>query len=209
MRGASHHPADTLAERLRAEARRLRKDERSITLAGLAQLQGTALQGSLLILLSAPCLLPIPGMGNLMGTAMVLLSLTMWRGGDETALPPRVGAVALSPVWARRLLEMLAHCHELFGRWSRQRWTRLVQPSARFWTAPLVALMGVIIFLPVPLGNVLPACSLLALGCGLCARDGLAMMLAAALGLGSTAYAAALAFGMWSWIVEPLLSIWK
>ncbi len=201
--------AQHLASRLREAARGLESTGSAVTLGRLAELQGAALQGSLLILLSAPCLLPIPGIGNVMGTAMVLLSLTMWRGGDEASLPARVGAAALSPQWARRLLEMLARCHELFGRWSRPRWTGLVRPSARFWTAPLVAWMGVIIFLPVPLGNVLPACSLLALGCGLSVRDGLAMLLAAALGIGSTAYAAALAFGAWNWIVEPLLAVWN
>jgi hypothetical protein len=196
----------TLAARLREEAHRLDTTDQRITLAQLADLQGPALQGSLLVLLAAPCLLPIPGIGNVMGTGLVLLSLAMWRHRDTPGLPGRLAAVTLSPRWARRVLALLARCHEIFERWSRERLPHLAAPSARFWTAPLVALMGVVIFLPVPLGNVLPACSLLSLGCGLAVRDGLAMLLGAALGLGSTAYAAALALGAWAWIVEPLLS---
>ena len=198
--------SSSLSQRLRLEAERLPLEGGSITVARLAELQGPALQGSLLVLLSAPCLLPIPGIGNVMGTALVLLSLRMWRGAGTSGLPDRVAHLELSPHWARRVLMMLARCHEMFGRWSRERMAHLVTPSTRFWTAPLVALMGMIIFLPVPLGNVLPACSLLALGCGLTVRDGLAVVLGAVLGLGSTAYAAALGLGAWAWIVEPLLS---
>lgn len=196
----------SLAQRLRLEAERLPVEGESITLARLAELQGPALQGSLLVLLSAPCLLPIPGIGNVMGTALVMLSLRMWHGAGASGLPARIAQLTLSPHWARRVLMLLARCHEMFSRWSRERMAHLVTPSTRFWTAPLVALLGMIIFLPVPLGNVLPACSLLALGCGLTVRDGLAMVLGAVLGLGSTAYAAALGFGAWAWIVEPLLS---
>jgi hypothetical protein len=201
----------TLAQRLRQEAHRLEADHRAgdggrITLADIAALHGSAFQGSMLVLLAAPCLLPIPGIGNVMGTALVLLSLAMWRRQVGERLPQRVATVTLSAAWGRRVLALLARCHEIFERWSRERLPHLAAPSARFWTAPLVALMGVVIFLPVPLGNVLPACSLLSLGCGLAVRDGLAMLLGAALGLGSTAYAAALALGAWAWIVEPLLS---
>ena len=201
--------AHALASRLREEAARVHAHNDSLTLAQLAELQGAALQGSMLVLLAAPCLLPIPGIGNVMGTALVLLSLTMWRRSAGERLPSRVGAWTLSPRWGKRVLELLARCHEIFGRWSRERLPHLAAPSARFWTAPLVALMGVIIFLPVPLGNVLPACSLLSLGCGLAVRDGLAMLLGAALGVGSTAYTAALALGAWAWLIEPLLSkVW-
>ncbi len=197
-------PIPTLARRLREEAARLQREGATISLDRLAELQGSALQCSMLVLLAAPCLLPIPGIGNVMGTALVVLSLAMWRRVGRDRLPPRVGAVTLSPHWGRRVLELLARCHELFERWSRQRLVHLTAPSARFWTAPLVALLGVLIFLPLPLGNVMPAFSLLSLGCGLAVRDGLAMLLGAALGLGSTAYAAALALGAWAWIIEPL-----
>lgn len=201
-------PIIPLAQRLRAEAQRLSRTGERLTIARLADLQGSTLQGSMVVLFAAPCLLPIPGIGNLMGTALVLLSLTMWRGSGSIVMPSRFADFTLSPHWGRRLLELLARCHDLFGRWSRERMTQLASPAARFWTAPLVALMGVIIFLPVPLGNLLPTFSLLALGCGLAVRDGLAMVLGAALGLGSTAYTAALALGAWTWIVEPLLAAW-
>lgn len=208
----SPEDSGTLAQRLRQELQRLEADhlagdEGRITLARIAALHGSALQGSMLVLLAVPCLLPIPGIGNVMGTALMLLSLAMWRHQDSEHLLRRVGTFALSAAWGRRVLGLLARCHELFERWSRQRLVHLAAPSARFWTAPLVGLLGVIIFLPVPLGNVLPACSLLSLGCGLAVRDGLAMLLGAALGVGSTAYAAALALGAWAWIVRPLLGV--
>ena len=46
----------------------------------------------------------------------------------------------------------------------------------RWLIATLVALMTVLIVLPIPLGNVLPAVTLIVLGLGLVFRDGVALL---------------------------------
>jgi hypothetical protein len=66
--------------------------------------------------------------------------------------------------------------------------------------------MGVLIFLPIPLGNVLPAASVTCLGLGLSHRDGMAALWSAALAVLALAYPVALAAGAWTWMVSPL---WK
>jgi hypothetical protein len=71
--------------------------------------------------------------------------------------------------------------------------------------APGVALMGALIFLPIPLGNVLPAIAVVLLGLGLVFRDGIAVLAGAATGLAAIGYTMALAFGAWAWIGQPLL----
>ena len=52
----------------------------------------------------------------------------------------------------------------------------MAHPRQRWWLAPLVALMALLIFLPIPFGNVLPALALALLGVGLMFRDGLLML---------------------------------
>ncbi|HYN58192.1 MAG TPA: exopolysaccharide biosynthesis protein [Rubrivivax sp.] len=181
-------------------------DDQPITLGALAQAHGPALPGSLLVLVSAPCALPIPGVGNVLGVTMMIMALAMWRGEDWTVLPSRVARLEMSARAARWVLRLLAHVYRLAGRWSRERLCHLTVLQRRTWLAPKVALMGVVIFLPLPFGNVLPALAVVVLGVGIAFRDGLAVLFAAGLALASVAYAAAMAAGAWAWIVEPLIT---
>ena len=70
--------------------------------------------------------------------------------------------------------------------------------------AALVATMGVEIFLPIPLGNVLPAASLTLLGMALKHRDGLATLWSLALAVIALAYPFLLGLGAWQWVMNPL-----
>ena len=181
-------------------------NDQPITLGALAQAHGPALPGSLLVLVSAPCALPIPGIGNVLGVTMMVMALAMWRGEDWAVLPSRVARLEISARSARWVLLLLAHVYRQAGRWSRERLCRLTVLQRRTWVAPKVALMGVVIFLPLPFGNVLPALAIVVLGVGIAFRDGLAVLSAAGLALASVAYAAAMAAGAWAWIVEPLVT---
>jgi hypothetical protein len=180
--------------------------DQPITLGALAQAHGPALPGSLLVLVSAPCALPIPGVGNVLGVTMMVMALAMWRGEDWAVLPSRVARLEISARAARWVLLLLAHVYRLAGRWSRERLCRLTVLQRRTWVAPMLALMGAVIFLPLPFGNVLPALAIVVLGVGMAFRDGLAVVSAVGMALMSVAYAAAMAAGAWAWIVEPLVT---
>jgi hypothetical protein len=62
----------------------------------------------------------------------------------------------------------------------------------------------VLIFLPIPLGNVLPAASVTTLGLGLSHRDGLAALWSAGLAGLALAYTLALGAGAWVWVMTPM-----
>jgi hypothetical protein len=183
-------------------------DDQPITFGALAQAHGPALPGSLLVLVSAPCALPIPGVGNVLVVTMMIMALAMWRGEDWTVLPSRLARLEMSARAARWVLRLLARVYRLAGRWSCERLCHLTVLQRRTWLAPKVALMGAVIFLPLPFGNVLPALAVVVLGVGIAFRDGLAVLFAVGLALASVAYAAAMAAGAWAWIIEPLI-IWS
>jgi hypothetical protein len=154
--------------------------------------------------------LPVPGVGNVFGLALMLLALAMWRGQGHAPLPPRVARCELSGPWAQRVLRLLARCYALAERLARPRLGLLASPRAsRSLLAPKVGLMGALIFLPIPLGNVLPALALVLLGLGLAFRDGLAVILAAVAGVGALAWTAAIGTAAWAatwaWVAAPLL----
>jgi hypothetical protein len=193
---------DQLHQRLRDAADALTGEP--VALSHLAEVHGNAARGTLLVLLSVPCVLPVPGVGNVLGLGLLLMALAMWRGQSSHQLPSRVAGWQMPSHWAQRVLGLLARFYSLAGRWSRERWLHLVD-GPQGWLAPKVGLMGALIFLPIPFGNVLPALALSLLGLGLVFRDGLAVLLSMLAGGVAVAYTATLGVLAWKWGLVPLL----
>jgi hypothetical protein len=78
--------------------------------------------------------------------------------------------------------------YETSQRCMRPRWAWLSHKDTRAWWGVWIALMGLVIFVPLPLGNVLPSLSLVLLSLGWMFRDGLALVLSTAAGLAGVAY---------------------
>ena len=192
-----------LHQRLRDAAGTLQQER--VALSHLAELHGPAAQGTLLVLLAAPCMLPVPGVGTVLGGGLVLMALAMWRGQACCGLPRRVAEFEMSAHWARRVLHLLARFYDRAGRLARRRLSALADADAHRWLAIGVALMAVVIILPIPFGNVLPALALMLLGLGLVFSDGVAVLLAAATGAGALLYTATLGLAAWAWGMAPLL----
>jgi hypothetical protein len=152
----------------------------------------------------------VPGIGNVMGLALMGVALLIWRSGGAGVIgrPALARTVALDRTRAAQLLRWMGRLEQLSSRWCRPRLQRLALLPARSWqaaaVAALVATMGVLIFLPIPLGNVLPAASVTCLGLGLSHRDGVAALWSAGLAALALAYTAALAAGAWAWVMAPL-----
>lgn len=193
---------DLLHQRLRAAADRL--DGEPLALSDLADLHGQGTRGALLVLLSAPSVLPLPGVGNVLGLGLLLMALAIWRGQPGHQLPARVAGWQLSAPSARRVLGLLAGIYATAGRWLRTRLPHLAD-GPQSWLAPKVGLMGGLIFLPIPFGNVLPALALCLLGLGLLFRDGLVVLLSMLAGGMAVAYTASLGVMAWHWGLGPLL----
>ncbi len=187
----------SIAQRLRQAAADLPCER--VSLQSLAQAHGCATQGTLLLLMAAPCLLPVPGVGSVLGLGLAALAAAMWRGQATENLPERVGKIELPRLWAQRVLVLLARTYAAAGRVARARFTDLACVGRRSWTAATVGLMAVIVVLPIPFGNVLPALALMLIGLGLVFRDGVAMIL----GMMTAALALALTAGLvsmvWFW----------
>ena len=64
---------------------------------------------------------------------------------------------------------------------------------------------GLLIILPIPLGNVLPALALMLLGLGMVFRDGIAVLVSATLATSAVLYTAGLGLVAWIWGVAPLM----
>lgn len=164
-----------IVQRLHDAAATLR-DER-VSMRAMAQAHGPEAPGTLLLLLAMPCLLPVPGVGTVLGAGMAALAVAMWRGQGEPCLPQRVANLELPRLWAQRVLQGLACAYETAGRHAKARLSHLAGPTWRSAVAVAVGLMAIIVVLPVPFGNLLPALALMLIGLGLIFRDGIAVIL--------------------------------
>ena len=187
-----------LVQRMRQRAQGL--GAAPVALADVAEAHGPAARGMLLVLLSVPCLLPLPGAGTVLSLGLAALALALWRSPDGLRLPGRVARLELSSDSARRLFQSLAWVYEQAARLACQRLDRMVhwaESGRRLWLAPLVALMALLIFLPIPFGNVLPALALALTGLGLMFRDGLGVLLGAVFASLSVLFAGGLGWMAW------------
>jgi hypothetical protein len=184
-----------------------------LSLADLLGLHGEASPAVLLLVLSVLCVLPVYGVGTALSLAILLMAWH-WsrmahqgqgaRGGP--VLPQRLGRLRLDETWSRRCLHGLAWLYATSGRCLRARWTVLCHPRSAPWWGLWIALMGFVIFLPLPFGNVLPSISLVLLSLGWMFRDGLAMLASAVVGSGAVAFA--VAFGHVLWEVLAAVKGW-
>lgn len=180
----------------RAMVRRMARDakQRSITVehgsaappwrvADLLRVHGDSSMAVVLIVLAMVTVLPVAGVGTMLSGAIVLWAWAWLRQLEHLPGFARIEQLPLPSRVASRSLRWLARLHLLRSRWFKTRCEAVFQPVWRVLWFIWITAMALVIFLPIPFGNVLPALSLLLFGLALMARDGLAMLLSLLPGL--------------------------
>lgn len=155
----------------------------------------------ILAVIAIPAVVPSPGLpvGMVFGAALVIAAMSMVVGAHKPRFPAILGKMRLSG----NAISLL----ETRGTALLRKLERHMKPrAAGLLTVPLVralgligALMGVLIALPIPFGNTLPGLSVLLMGLGLAARDGLAVLGSVILALVATGVSIALGWaGYWA-----------
>ncbi len=150
--------------------------EDQVSVRFLADMHGESAHGALLLFLAVLTLLPIPFSGFLFSFGIWSVAHMMWIHDSSHGLPESVCRVNLSKAVATRLIKILSWIYTKADRICAPRLESLSSPNHRGWLVPFIALMGFIIFLPIPGGNGAPAVALILIGLGLMARDGLAII---------------------------------
>lgn len=171
-----------------------------LSLTDLMHMHGESSGAVLLLLLALLSVAPIAGAGSVLSLGMMGLAWQWWCGRDGMGLPPRLGRLTLNATWTRRCLHSLAWLYDTASTWMRPRWARCSAPRARAVWATWIALMALLIFLPLPLGNVLPALSLVLLSLGWMFRDGVVLLISGASGVLALAYAVSVSHLMIGWV---------
>lgn len=157
----------------------------------LAALGDRAL-AALLFVFAFPNVLPVPpGTSSLLGAPLVFLAAQMaldmkpWLPG---VIAQRSMAQADYATLVRRIVPWLARAERLL----RPRATAMASGAMESVVGAVCLLLSLVLVLPIPLGNMLPALAICLLALGILERDGLWVLL----GLAAAAAAAALVSGV-------------
>ena len=193
------------AARLASLAIRVRERTDKISLGEIVDELGHAGIGMVLLLLSLPALVPIPGpVGVVFGLLVALVALKLMVGAKRIVLPEFARRWRLP---ASLVLAFAAKGEPILRAvetWLRpRRLLALTGRTARMALGLPILLMGLAVALPVPTGNVPPVASLIVLSLGLINRDGLAVIVGLVLAILAVGWFAILFFfgaEMWSWV---------
>ena len=196
---ADHAPKTTLSSILQALAQDAGRQRISVN--DLLQALGDRALAAMLFVFAFPNVLPVPpGTSAVLGAPLVFLAAQL-TFGRQPWLPAVIARRSMSQadfaVLVRRIGPWLARAERLL----RPRATALVVPPMEYIVGGVCLLLGLILTLPIPLGNVLPALSISVLALGVLERDGLWV----AIGLLIAAAAAAVVWGVVFALVKATL----
>ena len=181
MRFRRTHPR---AERLSDILARLAEPATgSVTLGEVLAAVGERSFGALLVILAIPNMVAglIPGLSILLGLPLLLVSLQLLVGAEKPWLPRRLARLEIQRADLRRIVERT--------RKALRRLERALRPRLEFvtasWAERLIGLgcvaLSILVFLPIPFANLVPATGIMLFGFSMLERDGL--MALAAMGI--------------------------
>lgn len=157
----------------------------------MSSLEGRA-RAALILVFAFPNALPaIPGTSGILGLPLLYLTFQMMLGRNPW-LPKIISDRGLSRARFAQLIDRLVPYLTRTERLLRPRWRPLSGHTAEHFLGLICLILAIVLTLPVPLGNMLPAFSMCLIALGILERDGLWVIL----GLISSVIALVISFGV-------------
>lgn len=146
----------------------------SISVGELTEQFGGRATGALLLVFGLACTLPLPPGGTtVFGLPLVLLAPQVAAAGGAPWLPHRLKSKSVKIADLRKGLPRMLRWLERVEAVSRPRLSFLFGAWGHRAVAVVCTLLALVLILPIPLGNILPAASVSVLSLSLVQRDGL------------------------------------
>ncbi|WP_374576905.1 exopolysaccharide biosynthesis protein [Phenylobacterium sp.] len=147
----------------------------AVSVADLLETFGDRAFGALMFVFAAPLVLPMPpGVSALLGAPLIFIT-AQWTMGRKTLWLPKALLARTIPMADFRALvvKLKPHLARLERR-LRPRLTFMYNPLGDRLVGALCFILALIVFLPIPFGNMLPSFAIAAFAIGGAERDGLA-----------------------------------
>lgn len=163
----------------------LQTDGDSLTVGQLNERVGDRGFGLLLLVLSLPSALPVPAAGYSVpfGLLLLVLALQMLIGRDRPVFPNRLERIQMSSRFAAKLLNGAAWIFKRLEWIIRPRMKWVGRRPGRILMGLLVLTMAILMMIPIPMTNTIPAFVIFLIGIGLTEDDGLFAVGACAVGV--------------------------
>jgi hypothetical protein len=179
--------------------------EDSISIEELTHMFGGRAIGALLFVFGLACMLPLPpGATTIFGFPLVLLAPQLIIGAGAPWLPSGVKRRTIPAEALRKGLPRLIKWLKRIEAVSKPRFTILFGPVGERVIGLVILALALVLILPIPGGNILPAIAVSALAFALIQRDGVIALIGYAIAI-TSASVLALAAHI---IVRTFLHIW-
>jgi hypothetical protein len=150
---------------------------RRVAVADILEAFGNRAFGGLIFVFAAPLIMPMPpGVSAVLGAPLLFIA-AQWMVGRRTLwLPNALLTRTMSMRDFRRLLRQAQPYLAKVERRLKPRMTFLLNPVGDRLVGAICFLLAVIVFLPIPFGNMLPSLAIAAFGIGAVERDGFAVI---------------------------------
>ena len=177
----SHERLSELLDRLAHE-----DDSERIAFGDLLEAVGERAFGALILVFSILAVMVgvIPGISTLLGLPLLLLSIQLAIGSPRPWLPRSVSARSLERSTFARVVTTIRPRLRQFEKLLKPRLLVLTSAWAERGIGLCCLIAAILVFLPIPFGNLLPAVALCAFGVALMERDGVLVLL----GLGTLGF---------------------
>ncbi|KJH70046.1 exopolysaccharide synthesis protein exod [Aliterella atlantica CENA595] len=133
--------------------------------------------GPMLLICALPEVLPLPvaGVSAIIGIPLMLVSAQLAIGLRRPWLPPWVANRSFKRTQFERLVRRTLRYLEKLEHLLKPRWRFLTTPIIERFIGLLLLVLAIVITLPIPFGNILPAIAIAIVSLGMIEKDGLAI----------------------------------
>lgn len=150
----------------------------TVSVADILETFGNRAFGAMMFVFAVPLVLPMPpGVSAILGAPLIFITF-QWMLGRSTLWLPKVlldRTISLSDF--RNISQKLTPYLERIERRLRPRLTFMYNPLGDRIVGALCFVLSLIVFLPIPFGNMLPSFAIAAFAMGGAERDGVAAMI--------------------------------
>lgn len=164
------------------------QEHETVSVSDVTHAFGDRAFGALMFVFAAPLALPMPpGVSAILGAPLLFITVQWMIGRNHLWLPSVIANRTMSRTDYVGLMGKLTPYLAWLERRLRRRITFLYGPVINRLTGLFCVILALIVFLPIPLGNMAPSFAIAAFALGLAERDGVAALVGWATGLASLA----------------------
>jgi hypothetical protein len=133
--------------------------------------------GFLLLVLALPAMIPtgLP-IAAPAGAAMMVIGVLMMVGQTDIAMPPWLARRSLTKLQLRYVVKFTTPIMRWLERVLTPRWSGMLKTRPLRFVGIMVAVNGLLILLPIPFGNSVPALAVMVMALGMMLGDGVAIL---------------------------------